>query len=237
LVLASGTAFPSGNSQAGTGLIVAAGATLQIANHGSGATYVPIASSLTNAGTIDLTNNAMIIRNGSIGTISAEVAAAYNGGNWNGASGAGVITSSLAATSTTHLTAVGVATGLTTTFEGVSVSPTDVLVKYTYYGDTNLDGKVDGTDYSRIDSGYLGGLTGWQNGDFNYDGVIDGSDYTLIDNAYNTQGAQLLSEVAGPTAQIAGAGASSAVPEPASLGLIGVGGSILLGRRRRGRSK
>ena len=28
----------------------------------------------------------------------------------------------------------------------------DVLVKYTYYGDANLDGKVDGSDYSRIDS-------------------------------------------------------------------------------------
>jgi autotransporter-associated beta strand protein len=237
LVLASGTAFPSGNSQAGTGLIVAAGATLQIANHGSGATYVPIASSLTNAGTIDLTNNAMIIRNGSIGTISAEVAAAYNGGNWNGASGAGVITSSLAATSTTHLTAVGVAAGLTTTFEGVSVLPTDVELKYTWYGDANLDGKVDGSDYSRIDNGALLGLTGWSNGDFNYDGVINGSDYTLIDNAYNTQGAQLLSEVASPNAQIIGSGTSSAVPEPASLGLIGVGASMLLGRRRRGRSK
>ena len=63
-----------------------------------------------------------------------------------------------------------------------------MLVRYTFYGDANLDGHVDGSDYSLIDNGALLHLTGWQNGDFNYDGVINGSDYTLIDNAYNTQG-------------------------------------------------
>jgi hypothetical protein len=85
-----------------------------------------------------------------------------------------------------HLTAIGMATGLTS-FEGQAVLASDVLLKYTYYGDTNLDGKVDGTDYSRIDNAYLSAATGWYNGDFNYDGHIDGSDYTLIDNAFNTQ--------------------------------------------------
>jgi hypothetical protein len=75
-----------------------------------------------------------------------------------------------------------------------------VLVKYTYYGDANLDGKVDGSDYSRIDNAALNHLTGWSNGDFNYDGVIDGSDYTLIDNAFNRQGAALGSST--PAAEI-----------------------------------
>ena len=31
----------------------------------------------------------------------------------------------------------------------------DVLLKYIYYGDANLDGEVDGSDYSLIDNGYL----------------------------------------------------------------------------------
>ena len=44
-------------------------------------------------------------------------------------------------------------------------------MKYTYYGDANLDGAVDGADYQQIDNGFGGGLTGWSNGDFNYDGV------------------------------------------------------------------
>jgi autotransporter-associated beta strand protein len=237
LVLASGSAFPAGVSNAGTGLIVAVGATLQIASHGSAVAFVPYVSSLNNSGTIDITNNGLVVRNGSIGTISSEVAAAYNNSAWNGTSGSiGIITSSTAAGDTTHLTAVGVATGLTS-FEGATVSTSDVLVKYTYYGDANLDGHVDGTDYSRIDNGYLLGLTGWSNGDFNYDGVINGSDYTLIDNSYNTQGAALAAEIGGSTAvataQIAGGGAS-AVPEPATFGLLGIGTVGLLGRRRRG---
>jgi hypothetical protein len=125
-----------------------------------------------------------------------------------------------------------------------------VLVKYTYYGDANLDGKVDGTDYSLIDASYLSEdfvngvatnpISGWYNGDFNYDGVVDGSDYTLIDNAFNSQSNLVVnaSEIAAPTAEIATPGIAvapgiSAVPEPASLGLPGMTAAGLLGRRRR----
>jgi hypothetical protein len=176
----------------------------------------------------------MVLQNssGSLSTITSEVAAGFNGGNWNGTGN--VITSSLAAADTTHLTAVGIATGLTS-FEGLSVNPSDVLLKYTYYGDALLTGSVTTADYAKIDAGYLGNLTGWQNGDFNYDGSVNGSDYTLIDNAFNTQGAQLAAEIASPTAQLAG-GVASAVPEPASLGLIGFAAMGLLGRRNRRRN-
>ena len=59
---------------------------------------------------------------------------------------------------------------------------------------------MDGTDYSRIDNGYLNHLTGWANGDFNYDGVVDGSDYTFIDNAFNSQGASLAALLASSNA-------------------------------------
>jgi autotransporter-associated beta strand protein len=233
LVLASANAFPSGASNAGTGLTVGSGATVQIANHGGGATVVPLVSSLINNGSIDITNNAMALKGAgaSIGTISNQIAAACNNGAWNGTSGSiGVITSSVAAADSTHLTAVGVATGLTS-FEGGMVSASDVLLKYTYYGDANLDGQVDGTDYSRIDNGVLMNLTGWYNGDFNYDGVINGSDYTLIDNAFNTQGANIEAQFASPAAQIAGGSGISAVPEPTTLVLLGIGSVGLLGRR------
>jgi hypothetical protein len=125
-------------------------------------------------------------------------------------------------------------TGFVSTFDGNSTSSGDVLLKYTYYGDTNLDGVVDGSDYSRIDNAYLadqsqpGTDTGWFNGDFNYDGVVDGSDYTLIDNTFNSQGAAIESVIA--TAQISTA---TAVPEPGSLGIAGVILASTLRRRRR----
>jgi hypothetical protein len=74
------------------------------------------------------------------------------------------------------------------------VTTTDVLIKFTYYGDTNLDGSVTAQDYLAIDNAFSYNaanpttpLTGWNNGDFNYDGVINGDDYTLIDNAFNSQ--------------------------------------------------
>ena len=202
------------------------------------------APSLTiTSGRLDVTNNDVIVQGASLGTINALVASGYNAGQWNGTTG---IISSTAAASTSHLTAVGViqnsADGTTSgtvlypTFDKQNSSDTDVLIKYTYYGDTNLDGKVDGSDYSRIDAGFLshGTLTGWFNGDFNYDGVINGSDYTLIDNAFNTQGAAFSSEIATATDQIAGSGAvASAVPEPTTLGLLGIGTLGLLARRKR----
>jgi autotransporter-associated beta strand protein len=230
LTFGSANAFP-----VNTSLNIASGAMVTIANHSSNAVFVPQLSSLINNGTIDITNNALLVHNGAIGTINAEVAQAYANGTWTGTNASGgVITSSIAAGSTSHLTAVGVATNLST-FEGLAVASTDVLVKYTYYGDALLTGSVTSADYTQIDAGFLSQnsstpLTGWQNGDFNYDNVINGSDYTLIDNAFNTQGAQISTELATATAQIAG---SAPVPEPTSLGLIGVGAMGLLGRRRR----
>jgi hypothetical protein len=242
---AGGTAFlvqslPALNVSGSVEIAPGAQAARQLLSIGSGG--------LSGAGLIDLSDNDLLLQGGgSVGLsqINRLVQQGYAGGSWQGSGG---ITSSAAAANTTHLTALGVilndngsGTPLYSTFDSNPTSDGDVLVKYTYYGDTNLDGVVDGSDYSRIDNAYLNNqnssnpqLTGWYNGDFNYDGVIDGSDYTLIDNAFNTQGASLAAQVATPTAQIAGG--SSAVPEPAISGLFGIGVVGLLGRRgnRRG---
>jgi len=78
-----------------------------------------------------------------------------------------------------------------------------VLVKYTYYGDTDFNGVVNFDDYSRTDAGFSTGKTGWLNGDFDGNGSVNFDDYALIDLAFNTQGAPQLDGVplsgGGPT--------------------------------------
>ena len=103
-----------------------------------------------------------------------------------------------------------------------------MLVKFTYGGDANLDGKINVDDYGRIDFNVNLGTTGWYNGDFNYDGKINVDDYGIIDFNIGIQGAPF--PTAGNSAGLSGV---AAVPEPATLGLL-IGACVpWLSRRRR----
>ncbi len=214
-------------------------------------------SSVAWSGQLDLGNNSLDVQVGSVATLTDQLRQGYAGGTWRGTGG---ITSTAAAADTAHLTALGILLNdngsgvpyygpggsIATSFGGATPADGDVLIKYTYYGDTDLNGQVDGSDYSVVDFAYLFNqnpanagdpMTGWQNGDFNYDGAIDGSDFTLMDNAFNQQGVSLAGEIANPLARVSseidGSGPASVVPEPAMLGLLGMGTAGLLGRRRR----
>jgi hypothetical protein len=90
------------------------------------------------------------------------------------------------------------------------------------FGDANLDGKITIDDFLAVDRGYIFHLTGWANGDFNGDGTIDGTDYALLDQAYKLQ-----------NSSASGVLAPAAVPEPASLLLLGLPVAAVTGRRRR----
>jgi alpha-L-arabinofuranosidase len=141
-------------------------------------------------GQLDLQSNDMLAAGGvsALTTINALVAGGYADGAWTGPG----IDSSAAANDSSHLTALGVilnSAGIS--FDDAPILTTDVLVKYTYYGDANLDGVVNADDYTAINNGFSNHLTGWANGDFNYDGNVDGTDFTIIDNAFNSQGASL----------------------------------------------
>jgi hypothetical protein len=194
--------------------------------------------------TLDLSNNDLDIANGDLTTITSQATQGYT-------IGTGGILSSAAMSDPAQLTTIGVLQnsidGTTTgsplygsgtslgLFDGTSPASSDVLLKYTYIGDANLDGTVDGSDYNRIDSASLSPAVArspaprWFNGDFNYDGVVNGSDYTLIDNAYNTQGASLaaqIAKVAATSASHSGARrapvfAQSQIGSPAAADLIG----------------
>src|SRR3954451_4951678 len=77
--------------------------------------------------------------------------------------------------------------GATATFDGEALDSTAVVVKYTYYGDTDFNGKVNFDDYVRTDNGFNNHLSGWLNGDFDGNGQVNFDDYVLIDLAFNSQ--------------------------------------------------
>ncbi len=194
---------------AGANLTIAAGASVAVTAQSSA--MILQLNSLAVSGLLDLSNNDMIVHNGNLAALNTDISQG-SANHWTGPAG---ITSSTAAGHTNtamgiELNANAAGVALVSTFEGVSVSNTDVLIKYTYFGDANLDGIVNGSDYTLIDNGVNSSLTGWRNGDFNYDGIVNGDDYTLIDNAFNTQGAAItgLPVLAADVAQ-------AAIPEPA----------------------
>ena len=158
-------------------------------------------------GKLNLKDNALIVRTGNFSTIYGYVVTGYDGGTWNGYG----ISSSTAAADPTHLAALGIISNAEAhyaTFEGRSTPlGTETFVKYSLYGDANLDGLVDGTDLALMASG-----TGWYHGDFNYSGTVDAVDYALFE--------------AGRASQ------TGNVPEPGSLSLLMAGVAGLAGRRR-----
>jgi hypothetical protein len=242
ITLLAGASMTFGNTTQANVLSLANGSVASITPHGSNPKILLGLAGLTFGGTmngwqgtLDLTSNDLIVHGGNITNIANQLKMAFNAaghGYWNGSAG---ITSSAAAADTTHLTTLGYGTG-GSTFDGLSTIATDVLVKYTYYGDANLDGTVNGADYTQIDMGYGMHLTGWQNGDFNYDGVVDGSDYSLIDNTFNqikATGASPLALINGSPDLVAVPAALSSVPEPTILSLLGIGTTGLITRRPR----
>jgi hypothetical protein len=113
------------------------------------------------------------------------------------------------------------------TFAGQPVDANTVLVKFTYAGDADANGRVNIDDYFAIDRGRAMGLSGYANGDFNYSGgPPNGDDYFLIDAAYLGQGAPL--NVAGVRPLV---GAVSPVfstePVETGAGLFGESESLL----------
>ncbi|HWP39721.1 MAG TPA: autotransporter-associated beta strand repeat-containing protein [Tepidisphaeraceae bacterium] len=206
---------------------------------------------------LDLNNNSLIINSGSLATVTSQIKSALeNGGNFDWL-GPGIGSTQANVQNTTagsflyglgvilnDLSQVGGSGPIYTDFAGVSgLVGTEVLVKFTYFGDADLSGSIDATDYSLIDNGYVNSLTGWLNGDFDYSGSIDATDYALIDNAYVNQVGPLGEALIAEHARMLGgeylaalrAIQSGVIPEPAAIGLLLGGATILTRRRRPGR--
>jgi autotransporter-associated beta strand protein len=187
---------------------------------------------ISDGGVVDLTNNDLVVRATAATkdsehlAVQADIITAQNGvdgsfiTNWNGPGLTSSTARQMNVAATFDLTAIGVirnsdidiATGFPgsayTSFNNIPVTVDDILVKFTYTGDGNLDGAVTFDDYAAMDAAFFGTIPnlGWATGDVNFDNVINFDDYAVVDQAFFNQGAPLSGE----------GGAVAAVPEPAT---------------------
>jgi hypothetical protein len=129
---------------------------------------------------LDLGNNSMIVDytgSSPLATIRTYLQAGYAGGAWNGAGG---INSSAANAGTFALGSADNHALNLGSFAGLPITADDVLIKFTYYGDANLDGKVNAADLGALAMHWQQAGTVWTGGDFNYDGMVDITDLYLL---------------------------------------------------------
>ncbi len=181
-----------------------------VATLAAGDDKVIVTKALAVSGQLDLKDNALVWDysgasplgswNGSAyDGATGLVAAGRHGGDW---SGNGIITSMSSAIGAFSRTTIGVASaadvlsyggGQTAMFAGETVDATAILFKYTYAGDLDLNGKIDGDDYFVADQNYpqSGSVFGYAKGDIDFNGRIDADDFFQIDANYAGQGLPL----------------------------------------------
>ena len=154
---------------AGSTLNAAGGSIFATTLNNAGTLSLPAKSSaevvnpLVNTGLIDIAGGSLQLDSGIAGaSVRSQIASAFDGGKWDGTTGIG---SSLA------VTAAHGETGLAYVTTG-SITK----ISYTWYGDANGDGIVNGADIAAMSPT---GTT-WQTGDFNYDGMVNADDWSLL---------------------------------------------------------
>ncbi len=230
LIIGANGALPTNSS-----VVISGNSTMQLAPSTGLATLSSL--SIDSAAKLDITNNHIIINySGSdpIATIVGYLRSGYVGGKWNGP---GIDSSAAAAGGGRY--GVGYADGS----DGVVIglAPGQIEVAYALYGDANLNGVVDGDDFTIVTDNLGRAVNGWDRGDFNYDGVVSGDDFTLL--VENLGKAADGADVTIPAADYAAIYAFAAanglmadVPEPGAAVLMIAGFSILHHRRGRASS-
>jgi hypothetical protein len=98
-----------------------------------------------------------------------------------------------------------------------------------FEGDANLDGLVNGSDFSILATNFDKAVAGWNQGDFNYDGAANGSDFAALAANFN-EGANQSAIIGGLNSNDS---SPAAIPEPASASLLAIASLKLLTRRRK----
>ena len=101
-------------------------------------------------------------------------------------------------------------------------------------GDSNFDGAVNFVDLLALAKNYNRPVGRWSLGDFDLSGGVNFVDLLALAKNYNTAApGGVPGASAAFNAEVGAAFAAAAVPEPASLGVVLLAGSTLIGRRRR----
>jgi fibronectin-binding autotransporter adhesin len=196
--------------------------------------------SIAGSGSLDISNNHVILNYGSgpdpIASIAGYLASGYAGGSWNGP---GVMTSA-------PLVVGGLSYGLGYADSADPGNPANlssgtIEIKYTLLGDADLSGVVDGTDFGIVAANFNKGVTGWDQGDFNYDNVVDGRDFSDLAANFNkgASGTSVGLPAYDDPAIVAFAqanGLMADLPEPAALALLPLSAWGILSRRRSNRA-
>ncbi len=143
--------------------------------------------SIDGTGTLDLNDNNLVVTSGDLSTIQRLVFGGYSP-TPNSAKAGIISTTGQNSGGNTLLMLFDNSFAGATDWpigSGNTVSPNAIIGRYTYFGDTNLDGQVTGDDYAAIDAslGKTGLAPGAEilYGDTNFDGSITGDDYAPID--------------------------------------------------------
>jgi hypothetical protein len=200
---------------------------------------------LDQSGTLDLTNNGLVIDHAGASPMTDVRAAIQNGRNGGSWTGPGLTSSTAAANPAGaglgYAEAVDLFGSAGGVFMGQFADATTVLVRYTRLGDANLDGTVNFDDLLLLAKNYNGTPATlapgwWSRGDFTYDGYVNFDDLLVLAKNYNAvlPAAPLPSATPAFDADMARAFAA-AVPEPSmtTLAPIAACAAALTSRRRR----
>jgi len=224
-----------------SGAVNITGGALKLGANTGAATVASL--TLSGNGTLDLTNNQLFINYGSnsdpVSAIYSYLKTGYNNGAWNGP---GII-SSTAQTLTSGLRyGVGWADGNDGTRNVSGLSSGEIELKYTLLGDANLDGTVNGSDFSVLAANFGLGVTNWDQGNFLYSSSVNGSDFSALAANFGQGDSGADAQVTQADIQALDAFAVAnnlpiptfaPVPEPATAGLLLAATTGALLRRRR----
>jgi autotransporter-associated beta strand protein len=243
-----GTLVVAANGALADGGVAISGGLVQLATNTGLAQMTSL--TISGNGVLDIGNNHVIIAYGASDPMSAIVGylrSGFNGGAWNGP---GIISSQIPvanATSNSPQYGIGFSDG-GDNINGHSIvsglASGQIELKYTLLGDANLDGTVNGADFSILAANFGQGYTNWDQGNFLFTPVINGTDFDALAANFGQgdSGADVgvsSADIAALDAFAAANGLSiptiGAVPEPGCVGLMVAGGmGIMSGRRRRG---